>query len=90
MGLRDYPLCQNGSWVDGVSTALPFLESGAVRGLRWLPEDEPVADTAESDARAPVQLIGRGTAVWSPAMCAPLACRMVCVVACRPGPRAHC
>ena len=74
IGLRDYPLCQNGAWVDGVSTALPFLDAGAVHGSHWLPEREPTTSADASvatGADAPVQLVGRGTAVWSPAMCVP-------------------
>jgi hypothetical protein len=73
VGIHDYPLCQNGSWIDGMAASLAFLGTGTLETQRsWLPEGQAALNSSTLDSNSlsletsRVQIVGRGTGVWNP------------------------
>jgi Spondin_N len=78
VGLHDYPLCQNGQWVDGMSASMYLLDAGVLEGDSWLAQPALNMSTASVDLKSSpqqkIKLVGHGTEAWNPYMCVPLPC----------------
>lgn len=94
--MHDYPLCQNGKWVDAASATLYLMDSGVVDGTAWLPDNQPSLDAEATDASRRTQppgdvtVIGRGTAAWNQYLyVTQLLADALCVLASAPNELCH-